>query len=384
MNKQRSWMMVGCAACLTAGAVTFDVGNVRQRYPWNGLVDIDYTVAYGAEETQLTLADAQLRMEVVDAAASPATTNVARSFVKQYGLDLAPGAHRAVWNATADGVTTVSSALKVSLSLVRYPQKYLVVDLSNGSRSYCHSVAFLDEPPAGGFNTDEYKTKKIAFRLVPAGTFLMGSPESEFGHASGDVERQRTVTLTQPFYISIFEFTRAQYTALTGKIPGDNRGFGATRPYTSCPLSTFRGTGATVTATSLLGILSRKTGMMFDLPSEAQWEWACRAGTTTPFNDGVSSATSTAFNQSAAAVARMKATASASGDRHPGWHTEVGSYAPNAWGLYDMHGNVREILRDRYMDVLPEGPVVDPAGGSSGTNFCCNASLIGVTDSAES
>ena len=361
--------------CLGAMAVTVDITAVQQRYPWNGLVDVDYVVAYGDREVVLTPATGCLEMTVTDGATS--TKIPARSF-KGERLPLSAGRHRVTWDAAADGCTAVSSALKVSLSLVRYPEKYLVVDISNGARSTSHSVSYLDAPPDGGFNTDEYKTKKIAFRLIPAGTFVMGSPITEWGRAVGAVERQHVVTITKPFYMALFEMTRAQYTALTGKNPGDNRGVGSTRPLSNCALTSFRGTGSTPGTSSVLGVLSRKTGLTFELPSEAQWEWACRAGTDTPYNNGVPVSDSDSFEAAALATGRSSQN-SASPAAHAGWHTVVGSYAPNAWGLYDMHGNVREILRDRYVDEMPSTPVVDPVGGNSGTNFCWRGGSHAVT-----
>ena len=115
--------------------------------------------------------------------------------------------------------------------------------------------------------------------------------------------------------------------------------------------------GHAVDADSFFGILREKTGLVFDLPTEAQWEYACRAGTTTALNSGKNLLSKNICpNMSEVGNYNIKGNED---------YAIVGSYLPNAWGLYDMHGNVCEWCLDWYGD-YPLEPVNDPTGPSSG------------------
>ena len=164
--------------------------------------------------------------------------------------------------------------------------------------------------------------------LIPAGKFMMGSPESEkfrFGN-----ETQHEVTLTKPFYMGKYEVTQEHWEA----VMGDN------------PSSGIKGSKLPVTNVSwydcqeFIKELNEKTNGGFRLPTEAEWEYACRAGTTTAFSFGDS---------------LTKRDANIDGLSISG----VGSYKPNAFGLYDMHGNVWEWCED-WNTEYPAGAVKDP------------------------
>lgn len=118
-------------------------------------------------------------------------------------------------------------------------------------------------------------------------------------------------------------------------------------------------TVTTVDPNSFIGKLQVKTGLNFDLPTEAQWEYACRAGTTSDFNNGGSS------DSDIKLLGRCRDNL-ADGKGGYGEHTTVGSYFPNAWGLYDMHGNVAEWCLDWHGDINSD-PATDWAGASSGS-----------------
>lgn len=235
---------------------------------------------------------------------------------------------------------------------------YLVVDLKR------YSVSFLDDVPAGGWS-DEYKTVKLVLRYIPAGSFIMGSSEEEYNGWFD--ETQHKVTLTRPFYIGVFQMTQKQYEIVTGENPSANKN-GDTHPVELLTYDDIRGyekgsqwpRNNKVDDFSFLGKLRARTKLDFDLPTEAQWEYACRAGTTTAWNNG---------------------TEMVDWDRDPNldklgryhmgneWvdgkricHAPVGSYLPNAWGLYDMHGNVDEWVLDFYNDDISKRAVKDPKG----------------------
>lgn len=163
----------------------------------------------------------------------------------------------------------------------------------------------------------------------------------------------------------VFEVTQNQYELVTGSTPSEHQG--DARPVERVSYNMLRGTdkGAgwpannEVDGTSFFGILRAKTGLSFDLPTEAQWEFACRAGTTTALNSG-KNLTSTTEDANMNEVGRY------SYNKGDSQHTTVGSYLPNAWGLYDMHGNVYEWCLDWSGEY--GGNAVDPKGASDGTN----------------
>ena len=256
---------------------------------------------------------------------------------------------------------------------------YVVVDLSRGPVATTYPVRYSSVGP--NLDDDTCRTTELWLRKIPAGTFIMGSPEDEVGRSSR-LERlemvQHEVTLTQDFYIGVFECTQRQWELVMGSNPSEYKG--DCRPVETVSYNKIRGTGEqagagwpeyghAVDSTSFMGKLQAKTGLTFDLPTEAQWEYACRAGTTTALNSGKNL---TSIDQDAAMdeVGRYFFNTS---DGKGGYseHTTVGSYLPNAWGLYDMHGNVYEWCLDwepNPYEPCGTTPVVDPVGALSG-NF---------------
>ena len=223
--------------------------------------------------------------------------------------------------------------------------KYLVVDLSAGADAEAYPVTYLDEPPNGGFNTDEYKTTKLVLRRIEAGTFTMGESDCEDNPP-------HQVTLTKPYYVGLFEVTQKQYELVTGSKPSSNSG--DKRPVEWVSWDTIRGNSgwpasSAVSADSFMGRIRARTGLGdFDLPTEAQWEYACRAGTTTTYSYG----NSADWNY-------MWYGSNSSSQTH-----DVGTTKPNPWGLYDMHGNVWEWCLDWY-GTMSGG--TNPKGSSSGS-----------------
>ena len=183
--------------------------------------------------------------------------------------------------------------------------------------------------------TDLGKDVKLEMILIPAGKFVMGSPASEKGHRVN--ETQHEVTLTKPFYMGKYEVTQEQWDA----VMVNNRSF-------------YRGPKLPVTSVSwencqeFIKKLNAKTSGGYRLPTEAEWEYACRAGTTTAYSNG----DSITKNDSNVEGLSTKV---------------VGSYKPNAFGLYDMHGNVWEWCEDWKVD-YPKEAVIDPKGPETGKN----------------
>jgi len=182
---------------------------------------------------------------------------------------------------------------------------------------------------------------RIEAVLVRAGEFTMGSPASEADRDPDEI--QRRVVLTRPFYMAIHPVTRAQYRAVTGRGPGPAGG-GEGDPDGDRPMDDMSWRDAA----EFCRLLSIRTGRAVRLPTEAEWEYACRAGTATAY----------AFGD------RLGEDQANFDNRHRG-PTPVGAFPANAWGLHDMHGNVWEWCADWYAD-YPPGPAADPAGPAAG------------------
>ena len=234
---------------------------------------------------------------------------------------------------------------------------YMVVDLSTGT-SRCTN----DGPDLSG---DACRTTELWLHWIPVGPFTMGSPEDELGRSSD--EKQHEVTLTSGYWMGIFEVTQKQWSLIMGSNPSSYQG--ETRPVEQVSYNDIRGEekgagwptgGHEVDSGSFLGKLRTKTGLAFDLPTEAQWEYACRAGTTTALNWG-KNLTDKEECPNMAEVGRYYYNCF-DGKRGYSQHTKVGSYQPNAWRLYDMHGNVWEWCLDWYGG-YPSSAVTDPQGG---------------------
>jgi formylglycine-generating enzyme required for sulfatase activity len=194
---------------------------------------------------------------------------------------------------------------------------------------------------------------------VEPGTFMMGSPTSEPDReAAGTDETQHQVTLTKGYWLAKHELTQAQWKAVMGTDPSNFKG-------DNLPVEKVSWEDAKAFCDKLQEQESAAgrvpPGYAYQLPTEAQWEYACRAGTTTATAYGYSLSSNQAnFNGD------YPYNGGATGS-YLGKTANVGSYAANAWGFHDMHGNVWEWCADWYGD-YPTGSVNDPAGAGSGTN----------------
>jgi formylglycine-generating enzyme required for sulfatase activity len=237
-------------------------------------------------------------------------------------------------------------------------------------------VDYVQIPVTNGVNTN----RLIDFNppsgmvLIPAGSFTMGSPASEAGRISAEV--QHTVTLTKGFYMGKYPVTQGQYLAVVGSNPSyfktNDWNGNPISPDLNRPVETVSWNDAT-NYCALLTQSDRVAGRIpfnwaYRLPTEAEREYACRAGTTTAFHFGSAIHGGMAnfydYYEYDAAIGVIYVVPSV-----PWLHrtTTVGSYAPNAFGLYDMHGNVWEWCQDWYGS-YPSGAVVDPTGPASGSN----------------
>jgi formylglycine-generating enzyme required for sulfatase activity len=201
--------------------------------------------------------------------------------------------------------------------------------------------------------------------LIPAGEFLMGSPETELDRRAD--EPQHRVRITKPFYLGVYEVTQAEYERVMGTNPSAFS-TGGLKPNKVSGNDTSRYPVENVSwedAVEFCRKLSsrpeeQRAGRRYRLPTEAEWEYACRAGTTTPFHFG------TQLDGREANCDGTYPYGTESKGQSLERTTTVGSYAPNAFRLYDMHGNVREWCQDWYeKDYYSGSPVDDPQGPAS-------------------
>ena len=324
---------------------------------------------------------------------------------KGTNIEMAGGHFRTtqILNETSAGVPTSASdwfsqkQLQVAAMIpFTAAALYLVIDLSGGPNAKNYSVHYTMQPP--NLDDDTCRTKEMWFRFIPAGTFMMGSPDNELGRSDCyGGEALHSVTLTKPFYIGVFPVTLAQYALVMGEegcmevvnaILNDGRQDRSYNEYRvenqfvrhqkSCPMvnisyDTIRGhkqgtkfpESNDVDTSSFLGIFRMRTSSMVDLPTEAQWEYACRAGTSTALNSGKN----------------LLNDGENSNLRELGWgykcfgnmdcfrndYMKVGVHKPNNWGLYNMHGGTYEWCLD-WEDSYNLSQIIDPKGQASGND----------------
>jgi formylglycine-generating enzyme required for sulfatase activity len=237
-----------------------------------------------------------------------------------------------------------------------YLLTYTVQDGAGNSATATRTVTVL-----GNRTVDLNATVAMEMIWCPPGTFTMGSPTTEAGRDT-DRENEHNVSLTQGFYLGKYEVTQAQYEAVmtgnTNSLSADPSQFkGENRPVEKVSWDDAQ---VFLTRLNAQHAGNLPAGWSYVLPTESQWEYACRAGTTTAYSWGATIASSNAnYNWDGGA-----------NDGNDFKQTrDVGQYAANPWGFFDMHGNVHEWTADWYNATYPNGnPVVDPTGPASGSS----------------
>lgn len=317
--------------------------EARQRYPWNGKVDVSYLVVgdvqhaaceSGYHVTPTLFAEdlsSGLRYEALDVEGE---------------LSIEEGRHSVVWDMERQGLYLHSSNVVFHLMCERKDPAYCVVDLSLPEISLTSRVTYLDSFPTGGW-ADDYKISKLVMRRIEPGSFLM----------QGTVPTK----ISGPYYMAVFEFTEGQNAKLRGleslsKVALSGVTYNGIRGKTKGAEWPNSGN---VDSGSIIDLLRSRTGLELDLPTEAQWENAYRAGTETVYPWGDEDPWDPESEELARIACRYA------------WYTsnatcvhEVGTRLPNGWGLYDMGGNVCEWCLDRYGDKLFGG--LDPVGPLQG------------------
>ena len=354
-----------CAALFAEETITID--NVRQRTPWNGLVDIDYTIAGVTGDPN--------DYQIVFTMTVDGKSFVASNFWDAAWCDhaTANGKQRATWNARADGIAA-QTPVSVTAQLIYAPvtdvdAEFAIVDLSGGKDAE-YPVRYVagDTNRTAQFNIDAYKLNKLVLKKVHAGEFWMGE-----GNVTEGTSRHR-VRLTKDYFLGLFEVTQQQYIQVRGKL-GDYCDGAFTKDSfgqrASCrPVGWLFWTTAKEADTGFIDRLSRLSTVRggstggFDLPTEAQWEYACRAGCGSIYH----------FGEDVPDALPQYANYLMSSERildEAHLHTEeVGRRLPNDWGFYDMAGNACEWCRDwdtPYPAYSETEVTVDPSGSEVGT-----------------
>jgi formylglycine-generating enzyme required for sulfatase activity len=249
--------------------------------------------------------------------------------------------------------------------------------ISAGLRA--HAVA--DEPQAF---TNSVGMK---FVLIPAGEFVIGSPETELGFAGKhlDEETQHLVKIPKDFYLGVYEVTQEEYRSLLPAIAFfSHEGDGKDQVVDILDTGRFPMESISwLEAKNFCRLLTKQEGRTYRLPTEVEWEYAARAGTTSAFHFG-----DNCNGEQANCKGTFPYGTSAKGPAL-GRTCPVGSYAPNAFGLYDMHGNVREMCSDEYdgnrYSFIPSDPPGSPewhkrsyvsrGGGWSSSPVNCRAAF---------
>ncbi|MBR4170146.1 MAG: formylglycine-generating enzyme family protein [Kiritimatiellae bacterium] len=294
-------------------------------------------------------------------------------------------------------------SVRVTAHTLADPPLYCVVDLSHGSEGDSFPLEFYTSSNAvpDGVTAECYKRQKLILRKIPctgAEGFLMGAPDFE-GSRDTVREKQHRVILTRDFYMGVFEVTQEQfrrvygeqilggkfqaihtenapanYTSMNPVLPMDTNNFAMIRGSVADGID-WPSTGYTVKDSTFMDILRRKTGnlLLFDLPTDAQWEYAARAGNMGSYPSGdlwmYTQADGESWNDviergNSNYVGKISSFVNFHGC-HIGHPLPVGSLRPNAWGLYDVCGNIYERVLDWVDRQNSLTNAVDPVGADT-------------------
>ena len=351
-----------------ADAFTVTDVSARQRWPWNGLVDVDFTIG-GASVADLFKVQ-------VEATYDGGTTKLyARTYLEEPLRG--PGYNRITWDLAADYPELKVDDLQVAVTITPLSRAqldsqnvYMVIDLSSGPNSTRYPVRYTTTAPTlvptndlVACAADPNRTTKLWLKRIKANTFPFGGTDGNGGE--GDFK----VSLS-PYYIGVFELTQMQYALVMDVWPSvmTNVSYRAARPVTNVNYVDVIGhnnwpDNRVMSEGSYIAKMRARTGLAtFSLPTEAQWECACRAG-------GKKSI------YVSASTGRFKFTKATTYNEAPNEACTalVGSYNANAWGLYDTLGNVWEMCLDAFAsledlktlynwDDVAQTPVPDPIG----------------------
>ena len=317
-------------------------------------------VSYTVDEPAVVIADI-----LVDGVPVPADQRT--TFKGDINVRVEAGPHSFTWKPRKEGFasdTLANFQVVIRAYSVNRPPDYMTVGLDSPYAVRYYETA--DAVPNGVSNAT-YKTDTLLMRLIPAANvgWVMGAAPYEAGNVAREMAHR--VTLTSDYYIGVYPVTQGQYYKITGERPSTfkNRTDRDYRPVETVAYQTLRGTasdswvgwpqkGHAVLEGSALYTLRDRTGVEFDLPTDAQWEYAGRAGARTTYYTGPAS-----LGDLTNIAWCAQNSYDAQGNQNE-THA-VGGKLPNAWGLYDMQGNVYEMCLDVHAN-MTSAEAIDPVG----------------------
>ena len=363
MKGHKKLAALGFSALVAGGLVaapSVEITNVQQQYPWTNTVDITYTVQ-GVKSHQTNRLDHIVNetyfatFEAKDSGGN-AISDVNGNTVFTNGLVNGSCTETAQWHPATNLQLT---GCTITPSVFRGEEKaYMVINLvtnAQGKYDWWYEPMSTQEASNTRYNTDEYKTTKLVLRRIAKGVYWMGGPENSSTKIYQGINSRHQVNMAQDYYIAIFPTTEAQWSLILNNSTTVTSGL----PKGAVSWNTIRGSAGAGTYPSdscILGLLNERTNLKgFDLPTESMWEVAARAGCMTKWLCG-----DTATN-----LAKWGYIGANYGSR-----IKVGLRLPNAWGIFDVHGNTWEHTRDQQntgdLAVLqPEGltPITNGTAG---------------------
>lgn len=365
MRKSFGLMFTVCAFMFAAEAFTVKNVSAASRWPWNGILDVDFMI----DEAQ---ASDLFRVEVAVRYANKVKKLLGRTYVSE--PICGRGKNRVSWDVRADYPNLKLSDMQVAITV--HPVNadacdvYMVIDLSSGPGSTRYPVRYTFTPPPlvptndlVACAKDPCRTTQMWLKRIKGHIFPF------YGTTIGNKGEGIFKVKLSPYYIGMFELTQKQWALVMDSWPSGftNVIYRDARPCSNINYVDVIGhnrwpENRVVSDESFVGKMRERTGLStFNLPTESQWECACRAGDVGSYYS---------------ATYRYKVT-SGSGDGYVFDYNEgpelgtalVGSYKPNVWGLYDFYGNVMEMCLDAYGSnqslvelYAGQNPVADPVG----------------------
>ena len=348
-----------CASAAFATVPVIDTSTVSVRQDSGKTVIIEYTLNPAtAGDTEPAI----ITVDILTNAVGEAAASVGGEHLKTLSGDvnklIKQGSHKILWSPAKEGLPEVKiPAAQVTARITAWPTNspptYWIIDLTQPSDRFADRYYTDAEQIPGTVTNSIYKTDRLVLRRIPAKgvTWKMG------GSTSYGVSTYHYVSFSYDYYMAIFEFTKAQHNKISPTWnPQDENGIPVSWAFNhwrgipvgasgyNWPSNGHESVGASCLIDKLRTLVG---GIPFDMPTEAEWEYACRAGSSMKYCNGDTEA-------DLAKVAWYKE--NADGVAH-----EVGLKEPNAWGLYDMHGNCMEYCLDKCSKRTAD-PVWDPTG----------------------